>query len=66
MGSTQVVGSIGLVTCSSRYYCRRQQAYEVKDNTITPEYMTANKEIVEKQLLKGGYRLAKILTTIFG
>jgi hypothetical protein len=42
------------------------KAYEVKDNTITPEYMTANKEIVEKQLLKGGYRLAKILTTIFG
>lgn len=42
------------------------KAYEVKDNTITLEYMTTNKEIVEKQLLKGGYRLAKILTTIFG
>lgn len=39
--------------------------YNVKDATITQEYMTANKEVVEKQLLKGGYRLAKILDTIF-
>ncbi|MBN8697329.1 MAG: S1/P1 nuclease [Bacteroidetes bacterium] len=42
------------------------KAYEVKDNTITPEYMSTNKEIVEKQLLKGGFYLAKVLNTIFG
>lgn len=42
------------------------KAYEVKDNTITPEYMSTNKETVEKQLLKGGFYLAKVLNTIFG
>ncbi|MBL7889258.1 MAG: S1/P1 nuclease [Bacteroidia bacterium] len=42
------------------------KAYEVKDNTITPEYVSANKEIVEKQLLKGGFYLAKVLNSIFG
>ncbi len=42
------------------------KAYEVKDNTITPEYMSTNKETVEKQLLKGGFYLAKVLNSIFG
>lgn len=40
-------------------------AYNIKDKTIDDYYISVNKNIVENQLVKGGYRLAAVLNEIF-
>jgi hypothetical protein len=40
-------------------------AYNIKNKTITDEYILINKKIVANQLIKGGYRLAAVLNDIF-
>ena len=41
------------------------RVYNFKDNTVTKEYVDGNVEIIEKQLLSAGLRLASVLTEIF-
>jgi hypothetical protein len=39
--------------------------YNFKDNKVTKEYVDSNVEVIEKQLLIAGLRLASVLTEIF-
>jgi hypothetical protein len=39
--------------------------YNIKDKTITRDYINISKNIIENQLIKGGYRLAAVLNSIF-
>lgn len=41
------------------------EVYKFPDFTITEAYLKKNKEVVKKQLLNAGMRLAKILNTLF-
>jgi hypothetical protein len=41
------------------------EVYNFKDHMITQEYVDINKEVVKKQLLKGGIRLAAVLHQCF-
>ncbi|MEO6239803.1 MAG: S1/P1 nuclease [Bacteroidia bacterium] len=41
------------------------EVYSFKNNTITAEYATKNKPLIEQQIAKGGMRLAAVLNEVF-
>lgn len=42
-----------------------KQVYDLDNKTVPDLYISKNKLVIEKQLLKGGYRLAAVLNDIF-
>ena len=46
--------------------CRYLYDIVKPDDELGPDYLNANIELAEKQILKAGYRLARVLNELFG